>query len=145
MLCMEGKSQEKKGDARERKVKYRGVRLRSEGRWVAEIKDTTQNIRIWLGTFDSPIAAALAYDKAARLLRGENTRTNFRYDDPLVENFSRTIEEKLPESLSHIVNHELLSDNNTSPPCLTQSSIGLASQLNEFTASGWFILLEIFL
>ncbi|PKA61015.1 Ethylene-responsive transcription factor RAP2-11 [Apostasia shenzhenica] len=54
-----------------------GVRQRASGRWVAEIKDTVQKIRVWLGTFDSPEAAARAYDEAACLLRGANTRTNF--------------------------------------------------------------------
>ena len=54
-----------------------GVRQRPSGRWVAEIKDTTQKIRMWLGTFETAEEAARAYDEAACLLRGANTRTNF--------------------------------------------------------------------
>ncbi|KAK3125470.1 hypothetical protein QOZ80_7BG0605340 [Eleusine coracana subsp. coracana] len=57
--------------------KFIGVRQRPSGRWVAEIKDTTQKIRMWLGTFETAEAAAKAYDEAARLLRGADTRTNF--------------------------------------------------------------------
>ncbi|KAJ0703299.1 putative transcription factor AP2-EREBP family [Helianthus annuus] len=57
--------------------KYIGVRQRPSGRWVAEIKDTTQKIRMWLGTFETAEEAAQAYDEAACLLRGSNTRTNF--------------------------------------------------------------------
>ncbi|TMW98720.1 hypothetical protein EJD97_003571 [Solanum chilense] len=57
--------------------KFVGVRQRPSGRWVAEIKDTIQKIRVWLGTFDSAEEAARAYDEAACLLRGPNTRTNF--------------------------------------------------------------------
>lgn len=57
--------------------KYVGVRQRPSGRWVAEIKDTTQKIRMWLGTFETAEEAARAYDEAACLLRGSNTRTNF--------------------------------------------------------------------
>lgn len=59
------------------KNKFVGVRQRPSGRWVAEIKDTTQKIRLWLGTFDTAVDAARAYDEAAWLLRGANTRTNF--------------------------------------------------------------------
>ncbi|KAK3204886.1 hypothetical protein Dsin_018932 [Dipteronia sinensis] len=59
------------------KSKFVGVRQRPSGKWVAEIKDTTQKIRMWLGTFETAEEAARAYDEAAFLLRGSNTRTNF--------------------------------------------------------------------
>ncbi|XP_062076543.1 ethylene-responsive transcription factor ERN1-like [Humulus lupulus] len=59
------------------KNKFVGVRQRPSGKWVAEIKDTTKKIRMWLGTFDTAEEAARAYDEAACLLRGSNTRTNF--------------------------------------------------------------------
>nr|WAK86028.1 transcription factor ERF67 [Nothapodytes nimmoniana] len=57
--------------------KFIGVRKRPSGRWVAEIKESSQHVRLWLGTYDTPEEAALAYDEAARALRGENARTNF--------------------------------------------------------------------
>ncbi|PKA57411.1 Ethylene-responsive transcription factor RAP2-11 [Apostasia shenzhenica] len=56
--------------------KFVGVRQRLSGKWVAEIKDSTRKIRIWLGTFRTAEEAARAYDEAALLLRGSNTRTN---------------------------------------------------------------------
>ncbi|KAK3038101.1 hypothetical protein RJ639_031655 [Escallonia herrerae] len=57
--------------------KFVGVRQRPSGRWVAEIKDSSQRVRLWLGTYDTPEEAARVYDEAARALRGENARTNF--------------------------------------------------------------------
>ncbi|GAA0185958.1 DNA-binding transcription factor [Lithospermum erythrorhizon] len=65
------------GGIRRAKKRFVGVRQRPSGRWVAEIKDTIQKIRVWLGTFDTAEQAARAYDEAACLLRGANTRTNF--------------------------------------------------------------------
>ncbi|KAK2966154.1 hypothetical protein RJ640_006434 [Escallonia rubra] len=62
--------------------RFVGVRQRPSGRWVAEIKDSSQRVRLWLGTYDTPEEAARAYDEAARALRGENARTNFAAVSP---------------------------------------------------------------
>ncbi|CDP19067.1 unnamed protein product [Coffea canephora] len=65
----------------EKRVHFKGVRQRSAGKWVAEIRDPHQGRSVWLGTFTSAEEAARAYDRKCIQFRGDRAKTNFPSSD----------------------------------------------------------------
>ncbi|KAJ4849038.1 hypothetical protein Tsubulata_029206 [Turnera subulata] len=112
------------------KNKFLGVRQRPSGKWVAEIKDTTQKIRMWLGTFETAEEAARAYDEAACLLRGSNTRTNF--------NNHVFTNSPISTKIRNLLNHKKslkLQNNSPTIPTATKSRIKPSTIVSAFNSS----------
>nr|GMC92894.1 dehydration-responsive element-binding protein 2A-like [Ipomoea batatas]GMC98361.1 dehydration-responsive element-binding protein 2A-like [Ipomoea batatas]GME17687.1 dehydration-responsive element-binding protein 2A-like [Ipomoea batatas] len=116
--CMKGKGGPENGHCN-----YRGVRQRTWGKWVAEIREPNRGSRLWLGTFGSAIEAALAYDEAARAMYGPCARLNL----PNHTSSKESCSPMLPNSAS---SGDSSSAESTSPPTTSASESTTASSLS---------------
>ncbi|KAH6780458.1 Integrase-type DNA-binding superfamily protein [Perilla frutescens var. hirtella] len=69
-------------DAAAANNKYNGVRRRKWGKWVSEIRVPGTPHRLWLGSYTTPEAAAVAHDVATYCLRGDSSLQKLNF--PLV-------------------------------------------------------------
>nr|QNI23829.1 AP2/ERF transcription factor [Camptotheca acuminata] len=95
--------------------KYKGVRMRSWGSWVSEIRAPNQKTRIWLGSYSTPEAAARAYDAALLCLKGSSAKLNFPISSPY--QFPDTA--MSPKSIQRVAAaaaNSFLDNNATTPP-----------------------------
>lgn len=72
-----------KGGPENMACEFRGVRQRTWGKWVAEIREPKKRARLWLGSFSTAQEAALAYDIAARKLYGASAELNLSPQESL--------------------------------------------------------------
>lgn len=59
--------------------KYKGVRRRRWGKWVSEIRIPRTQTRLWLGSYTTPEAAAVAHDTAVFCLRGPSSTQGLNF------------------------------------------------------------------
>ncbi|KAH7665614.1 AP2/ERF domain-containing protein [Dioscorea alata] len=79
---------------------YLGIRRRLSGRYAAEIKNPHTRNRHWLGTFDTPEEAALAYDMSSITFSGiDRAYTNFSYMFPTMPSSSPSLPSPPPPPL----------------------------------------------
>ncbi|XP_027362336.1 ethylene-responsive transcription factor ERF020 [Abrus precatorius] len=63
--------------------KFKGVRRRKWGKWVSEIRVPGTQERLWLGTYATPEAAAVAHDVAVYFLRRPSKLDKLNFPETL--------------------------------------------------------------
>ncbi|CAL9158190.1 unnamed protein product, partial [Musa hybrid cultivar] len=75
--------------------RYKGVRMRKWGSWVAEVRFPNSRERLWLGSHPTAEQAARAYDAAVYCLRGTRAAFNFPDQPPHIPSAERLSKEEI--------------------------------------------------
>ncbi|VFQ78494.1 unnamed protein product [Cuscuta campestris] len=99
-----------KGGPQNAMCEYRGVRQRTWGKWVAEIREPKKRTRMWLGSFATAEEAAMAYDEAARRLYGPDAYLNLPHlrscnytNNPLNRSHNNKVKKWLPSASNNLI------------------------------------------
>ncbi|KAL8191808.1 hypothetical protein R6Q57_028539 [Mikania cordata] len=90
--------------------KYKGVRKRKWGKWVSEIRLPNSRERIWLGSYDSPVKAARAFDAASFCLRGSAAKFNFPDQPPNIPNGTSLSSSEIQAAAARFANLQVPED-----------------------------------
>ncbi|KAJ7949760.1 Ethylene-responsive transcription factor [Quillaja saponaria] len=82
--------------------KYKGVRRRKWGKWVSEIRVPGKQERLWLGSYSTPEAAAVARDVAFYYLRRPSTLDNLNFPQMLPSYYSSVDTDMSPRYIQKV-------------------------------------------
>ncbi|KAK1361920.1 ethylene-responsive transcription factor ERF014-like [Heracleum sosnowskyi] len=117
--------------------KFKGVRMRSWGSWVSEIRAPNQKTRIWLGSYSTAEAAARAYDAALICLKGPSANLNFPsfsqqhftpyINDQMGSMSPKTIQKIAAQAANTFLDNATTTESLPSPPPLSTASSASAA------------------
>ncbi|TKY71063.1 regulation of transcription [Spatholobus suberectus] len=84
-----------------RDKKFKGVRRRKWGKWVSEIRAPGTQERLWLGTYATPEAAAVAHDVAVYCLRRPSSLDKLNFPETL-SSYSVHLRDMSPRSVQKV-------------------------------------------